>query len=337
MKAWMRKIVVRLIADNGANRQTILTFGEDDDNLAMSITGSKYLSPMKDEFVVAIKNVPTDSAEVSVLSIRDIAFRYITIEAGYVDATMQIFNGYIVYISSKEEDNGKTTTMTIVCSGSYTYNALRGKTFTLRKGTDYKTALMFAAKMSGIPQHQISLTDTLRFKRLQKDTTFDGSIMSILIELQNQDKNLFVHCDFTSQTKFQIWDAVTYTPRFFELTADNIILTNGFPQVEDQGVRFTCLPTFNFIPGDEVIFNDASFINRSIESLSSYQSSPYPDVFVGAVSPLETDSDRIKEIESVKGHYFIKELQYKLENRGQAYEIQLKCYAKSLYESLAQN
>lgn len=333
----MRKLTVTLIADNGAYRQSVLQFGIEEDNLAMTVTGHKYLSPAKDEFIVSIKNIPIESDIMSLVSIRDTNFKYIMINAGYQESDMQIFNGYIVYISGKNEENGKTTTMTIVCSGSYTYNSLRGKTFTLKAGTGYKTALDFAARMSGIHQSQISLSSTLNLKRLKKDTTFDGSVMSMLIELQNQDKNLFVNCDFSSQTKFQIWDATMYTPREILLTTENIVLTSGFPTVEDQGIRFSCLPTFNFIPGDEIIFNEDSFINRSIESLSAYESTPYPDVFVGAVSPIETDTDRIKEIEAVKGHYFIKELQYKLENRGQAFEVQLKCYAKSLYESLAQN
>lgn len=341
----MRKLIVTLIADLGNNRQLFLKLGETIDEktqvridpLDISVKGHKYLSPAKDEFTVVVKNIPMTSDAISMVQIKDIPFRYITIEAGYESASMQIFNGYIVYISSKREDNGKTVSMYITCSGSYTFNALQGKTFTLKGGVDYKTALLFAARMSGIYPYQLSLSDTLRHKRLKSDTTFDGSIISMLIELQNQDRNLFVHCDYSgSQTKFQVWDATMFITRQIHLTPENIILTNGFPTIEDQGVRFTCLPFFNFKPGDEVIFDDDSYINRSIESLSSYMSSPFPDIYVGAASPLETDSDKIKEIEATKGHYNILDLNYNLQNRGNAFEIQLKCYSKSFYTTLAQ-
>lgn len=341
MQAWMRKLIVTLVTADKGSIQRTLTFGEndfDDDQLAISIKGTKYLSPMKDEFTVIVKNIPLSSNELSMDAIKDTNFRYIYIEAGYQENSMQIFNGYIVYISSKHEDNGKTMSMSIVCSGSYTFNNLQNtKTFTIAKGTTYRDALRAAARLSGISDSQINIVKTLRFKRLTKNITFDGSIMSMIIELQNQDRNLLCHCDYTSDSKFQVWDATMTSQRCMTLTINDIILVNGFPTIEDQGVRFTCLPTFNFIPGDEIIFNESSFINRSIDSLNAYISNPYPDVYVGAVSPLETNPEKIKYAESVKGHYIIKELSYSLENRGQAYNVQVKCYAKNLYNSIAQN
>lgn len=340
MIAWMRKLIVTLVADYQNGMQRFLTIGEtsdEQDALSISITGTKYLSPMKDEFAISIKNIPVESDKVSMLQIKDTNFKYITIEAGYEENSEIVFNGYIVYISSKLEDNGKTVNVSIVCSGSYTFNSLHGKTYTIRKGTTYRTALLSAARVSGIHESQISLSSTLLYKRLQKDTTYDGSLMSMIIELQNQDKNLLCHCDFTSKSKFQVWDATLQGTRELKMNTNNIMLTNGFPTIEDQGIRFTCLPILNLIPGDEIIISEDSFINRSIDSLSSYMSTPYPDVFVGAVSPLETDPEKIKEIEAVKGHYIIKELRYKLENRGHAFEMTVKCYAKSLYKALSQN
>lgn len=319
MEAWMRVLKVTLIAELGKRKQKQIVFGESayEDQLSISVTGTKFLSPMKDEFVVHIKNIPQENAEVSVDELTSNEFRYLTIEAGYQNYSEQIFNGYIVSLTSKREDKNKTLDVVIVCSGSYTYNNLHGKTYTIKKGTSYYNAIMFAAMMSGIVQSEMKLTNTLKYKYLQNDIVFDGTLTSILIQLQQVDKTLLCHCDYTSQTKFSIWNANAFVPRLMTLTSENVILSNGFPSLEDQGVVFTVLPFFNFIPGDEIIFNDTSFINLALESLNAYTSTPYPQKFVSA-----------------EGHYIIRELRYNLENRGNDFNINLKCYSKEIYEQI---
>lgn len=337
MEAWIRTLNVTLIADLGSAGQKRITFRSDDE-ISIEATGTKYMKPDLDEFTVIIKNVPTSNADYSIQYIKDIDFRYIVIEAGYRDSSaIQIFSGYIVYVSSIREDKNTTMSMIITCSGSYTYNNLTGHTFTVKRGISYYDALMVGATMSKIQSANISLSKSLRYKRLDKDLTFDGTFSGMITELQKRDNNLLCHCDFSSDTKFNVWDATVYSPRVMHLNQDNIVLANGFPTIEDQGITMTCLPVFNFIPGDEVILDDNTFVNISITSLSAYTSSPYPEIYVGEVSPLETNQERIKEIENAKGHYFIRELRYNLASRGNNFTVTMKCYAKSIYSSIAQN
>lgn len=316
MEAWMRTLKVTLISDVAKKR---LVFGDNpyDDQLAISISGTKYLSPLKDEFTVHIKNIPQENSELSVVELKDLDFRYITIEAGYQGLSDILFNGYIISLTSKREDNNKTLDVVLVCSGSYMYNNLHGSTYTVKKGTSYHSLVSFTATMSKIKPSEIKLSNSLKYKYLQHDLSFDGTLSSLLIQLQQEDKTLLCHCDYTSQTKFSLWNATTFVPRLMTLTQDNIILSNGFPSLEDQGIVFNVLPFFNFIPGDEIIFNDKSFINLAIESLSSYSSTPYPEKFV-----------------SPEGHYIIRELRYNLENRGSQFSVTIKCYAKEIYENI---
>ena len=84
-----------------------------------------------------------------------------------------------------------------------------------------------------------------------------------------------------------------------------------------DGIDFEVLPFFNFIPGDEVILDDASLINVSVNSLSAYESNPEPDHYANA-----------------EGKYIAKELAYNLTNRDSSFSCTLKCYAKSLYNNI---
>lgn len=345
MDAWLRKLKVTLYADLGDRNHVELSFGDDPlkDQLAISISGTKFMSPMKDEFTIHIKNIPENSDR-SVIQLKDIDFRYVSIDAGYAGMSERLFFGYIVSMTTKRIDNTKTLDTILVCSGSYTYNNLHGKTLTLKKGLSYYDALMFAARLSGIMPGELELPNTLKRKRFQQDFTFDGTLTSMLIQLQQLDKSLLCHCDFTSHSKFKIWDANVFTPRLVKLNPDNIVLTNGFPSIEDQGIVFTVLPFFNFIPGDEIIFDDAKFINVAIESLSSYTSIPDPSKFIasGNESNFVYDENQNKSYEeqlksyvaNFQGRYIIRELRYNLENRGNDFTIGIKCYSKELYQKI---
>ena len=96
-----------------------------------------------------------------------------------------------------------------------------------------------------------------------------------------------------------------------------MILSNGYPSITKDGIDFTVLPFFNFMPGDELILDDTSLINVSVDSLSSYSSNPEPEHYVDA-----------------EGKYFIKQLSYTLQNRGSDFSCKLHCYAKSLYDNI---
>ena len=117
--AWIRKLKITLMSET-SHKQII--FGDSAEYARLTnayaedptikVTGTKYLSPLKDEFIVYIKNVPMQADDTiadvaSVSEIKEGNYRYITIESGYQDASMVIFNGYIVFISSKREEANK--------------------------------------------------------------------------------------------------------------------------------------------------------------------------------------------------------------------------------------
>jgi hypothetical protein len=324
--AWIRKLKITLMSET-SHKQII--FGDSAEYARLTnayaedptikVTGTKYLSPLKDEFVVYIKNVPMQADDTiadvaSVSEIKEGNYRYITIESGYQDASMVIFNGYIVFISSKREEANKTISLILTCSGSYMYNNLNSLYFTVKKGTSYYSALTFAARRSGLSAKQVSIDSALKHRFLQQDTTYDGTLTSILTELNTSDHKILCHNDLTSSGKFTIWDGSLVSKRTIHLTKENIILSNGFPTVNKEGIEFEILPFFNFIPGDEVILDDKTFIDEVITSLSSYEQMPSPHQYV--------DSE---------GKYIIKELSYNLENRGDSFSLTLKCYSKANY------
>lgn len=314
--AWIRHLTITMSSEQ-CKKQVI--FGNSDDtNLTISVTGTKYLSPLKDEFVVKIKNIPIESSDdetASQVAIVKNGFRYIRIEAGYKDAHMEIFNGYVVYCHVVREDNNTTTSMIITCSGYYMYANALHMNFTLKSGTSYYSAIWFAARRAGIQDIQIS--NTLKHRFLKKDTAYDGTLSSLLIQLQDSDYKILMNQDYTSKSVLNVWDGTILSKRVVNLTAENIILSNGYPTIENEGISFHVLPFFNFMPGDVVIMTDETFINKNISGISAYESDPEPEHYIDA-----------------EGKYIIKELQYNLENRGSNFDLTLKCYSASLYQSI---
>lgn len=314
--AWMRFLKITLTSDI-LLKQIVIGGSGYNDNLTIDITGTKYLAAAKDEFTVTIKNIPNEASSdnVSAVAIKDGGYGYIKIDAGYEDLYMTIFDGYVVYVSSIKSDNNKTSSMILVCSGSYTYNNLKKLSFTLKKNTTLYSAITFAARKTGISKLDIS--KTLKHRRLSSNTSYDGSLSSLLIALGENDQKILCHCDKTSGSVLKVWDGTITSSRVIQLTSENIILSNGYPSITKDGIDFVVLPFFNFMPGDTVILDNSTFINASVDSLSAYSSNPEPEHYL--------DSE---------GKYFIKQLSYKLQNRGSEFSCTLHCYAKSLYDNI---
>lgn len=339
----MRRLRVTLISDElerevvfGDAAAVMRERGEDygsapPDDVSISISGSKYLTAQKDEFTIKISNIPTvaggeGDAPLSVICSIEKPYRYAAVYAGYGDQMMRVFLGYIVTATSKRSGNGVTNELILVCSANATYGNLTGRSFTLKKGTSVYQALTFAAKMTKV--QPISIDRSLKHNFLKSDTSFDGTIFSMLVALQNRDYEILCHTDFSSGVKVKVWKGRTTASRKYALDRQSVLIVGGYPNIEDQGVVLTTLPIFNYIPGDEITI-DASLFDIPIESLSSYESSPQPYHYLGELTLDE-------ETGAYYGTFLIYELRYALQNRGGDFSVEIKGYAKSLYSAITQ-
>lgn len=112
MKAWMRILEVHLTS-RLLKRKFIFGTNDDvtDNNLNISITGSKYMSTLKDICTIKIDNLTYDE----IIAIIKGQYYDVEVRCGYKDAGSRIiFKGGVLYISNSLNSD-KTNTAIILC------------------------------------------------------------------------------------------------------------------------------------------------------------------------------------------------------------------------------
>ena len=96
---------------------------------------------------------------------------------------------------------------------------------------------------------------------------------------------------------------------------NSIIINGGNPTVSSEGLHVKLLPTYNICPGN-ILCIDNSLIDISSNSEKAYEN--FNPNFLDAT-----------------GRYMVYEVDYVFENRGPAFQLDIKGRALSLYQNLA--
>lgn len=309
-KVWMRQLQVILTSSSLKKR---LVFGGNTeigkDDLSISVTGTKYLSALKDAFTVKISNLTY--AEICEL----INGKYydVEIKAGYRTSGMHtIFKGGVLYISNVFGDR-KTNECIIFCAAQmiakFGQNRLN---LTLNSGINMKAAIEFVSRRAGIQNTNIN--DDLAKKILNSSETISTTIGNYLTSLCDSN-NYIINSDESYGSAYNIINPYRTDARLIKLDASTIILTGGSPSLTSEGMMLTLMPTFNFVCGDTVIV-DNSILDIGITNASDWTKN----------YGFYLDKD---------GKYIVYQIDYSLENRGSNFEIKMLCKSKSLFSSLA--
>jgi len=309
IKAWMRLLTVTFTSTTLCKEVTIGR--NENDNLDISVVGYKYLSALKDNFTVEIKNL-TYSEVVRLIRGK---FDRIEIKCGYksMSTPHSIFKGYVMYISNKLDD-ASTNTVYVICTSRLMGVYNKKMNLTLNSSLNMYNVLNFLCKRAGITDANIS--EEFKTKILHTTTTTSSTIGNVLEQLLSNSDTYEVQSDASGCNTVTIFDSYRTDRRLIPINSNNVLLTNGYPTISSDGVSMSMLPTFNFMPGDTIQI-DNSIIDVSLTSLSEVKSSPLPTIFMDE-----------------QGLYTIYQIEYRLENRGRNFYCGLLAKSRSLTKGL---
>lgn len=307
MRVWKRDLQVILSSKLLGKR---VVFGDHDEvNLDMNISGCKYMSALKDNFSIRITNLTY--AEIVYLIKGE--FYDIEIKAGYKEGAgcHTIYKGGVLYISNELGDK-KSNTVIILCASDLVAKYGQSRlNLTLNSGINMYSAIKFFCRRAGISD--MNVPEELKHKIIQESPSVNGVIGSVLESLCNA-KGVSINTDASNGGTVTMWNAATTDKRVIKIKKDMMIFTGGYPRINSEGVTITVMPTFNFMPGDTIVIDNA-----------------FLDISAGTKEEVFKNNQIYMD---ANGEYLVFEVGYELQNRGSNYQVKLLCKAKSLVKNL---
>lgn len=316
INTWMRVLTIKLTSKKLKKR---LIFGNNweqrknnknvtDIELSINVDGTKYLSSLKDQCIIKINNLTYKE----IIQIIDGEYYEVEIITGYQNGnSFTIFNGGVLYVSNKLQD-ASTNEVIIICTNKLVAKYGQNKmNLSLNSGINMYSAIKFITERAGIKNSYI---DEKFKKQTLKTVEAQTSKITSWLDAFTTANNLVVQGDSSEGNDVSIWNPARTNSRTIKLTNNNIILTNGYPKVNSEGLTITILPTLNLCPGDTIVI-DNSIIDLSVSSKSQ---------------ALKNAGQYVDK----NGQYVILEITFSLSNRDSNFSYEIKGRAKSLYQNI---
>ena len=308
VRNWIRLLSVEF--SNGGN--TVVygnKFLQGKNDVSIHVSGSKFMGALKDSCKIVIDNLPYSE----LLNLIDGKYFDVKIKAGYKgsgDVTM--FDGGVLYISNNRT-NTKTTQAIILCASKLVAKFSQSRiNLTLNSGLNLYSAAKYVLSKAGVKNPNISegLKSTI-IKNVQNVNDTAGGWLNKLLE---NNKSFVCNSDNSFSSNVTLFDAANSQNRYITLTNKILDLTGGYPQISSEGLRLTCMPTYNFMCGD-IIKIDNSVIQAPISSQKALTS---PSTFF-------IDED---------GEYIIFEIDYSFENRGENFTMDILAKSRNKFRKI---
>lgn len=313
MKAWMRILTVTLTS---SKLKRALTFGDskrsNNVELNINVNISKYMSSLKDTCEIKIDNL-TYSEIVQMISGE---YYDVEVKCGYRAGNVSsVFKGGVLYISN-DLGNLKTNTVTILCASLMVARfSQRRLSLSLNSGINTYSAMNFICRNAGIANSNVS--EQFKNKILNDITTVSDTAASWFANFATQNPSTILNVDDISGASLSIYDINESKGRVIKLSTDKVLLTNGYPRLNAQGLTLSTTPTFPFVCGDTILIDNA-FLNMSVTS----------DKDANKNYGFYLDRD---------GLYVIFELSYELTNRSNEFSLTMQCKSRSLIANIFGN
>jgi len=313
MKAWMRQIQIILTSEALRKR---MTFGTNEENggndLNIQVTGTKYMSSLKDEFTVKITNL----TYAQILELINGQYYDVEIKAGYRTAGLHtIFKGGVLYISNVFGDRKSNDVMIFCASKMIAKFGQKRMNLSLNSGINMYAAIKFITSRSGATGN---IDEDLKHKILTESQSSNGTSASWL-DMFSSKNGFALSSDASYGNAFTVFNPYRKDARVIKIEPSTIILTSGYPTLTTEGLNICVMPTFNFMCTDTIaIPND--IIDMGITSASDYKNN------VGFY--LDTSG------ENGYGNYMIYKIEYSLQNRGSDFSLKILAKARSLMSKL---
>ena len=316
---WMRQIEVRLTSIK--NKERIIYGGDKATQLNISVNGNKYISALKDNGSFTISNLTY--AEIMKIILGE--YYMIEIWAGYRTTGMQcFFKGYVSYISDKIAERRDNNCYILFASRMVAQYSQKRMNLNLNSGVNLYAAYRYICMKQGINSSQ--LDPSLKNRFMSEVTSNYGTPATLIDQMAQNSNDLYIDTDssFDGAGVFNISDLKS--KRWFKINPNTINFAKGNPTIDKDGLHITLLPTVCFKPGD-IIQIPNYIIDASISDPNSV-SSTFKSNYI------DQGNTNTENVGSSYGNYMIIELNYAFQNRGTAFEINVKARSLNILRNI---
>lgn len=355
--AWKRILKVTLYNDSGE----ALTFGNEDCieetysedgsvrrtpkvGLRVEVSGTKYLSSMKDEFTIFIYNLDWMTImKINGTGDGKTGFHNVRIEVGYKSLNngqpKKIFEGGVMYVSNNRSDLKQNKTI-LICTSKLIANAYKKRmNLTLSSGLNMYAAYKYLANKAGLTN--IYVTPDVQNKTISNDMPINGDVISIFDNIVNSSNNLTsstvtaVSTDSTTDAdgtdaSLNVLSLFKTPKRTISINASDGLLINKYASVTTEGINFDALCTINLSPGD-LIRMDNSLIDVSAGSKSEAIK------MASTMVKIDQNTEKTASNETTVtqyGYYYVWQVSYHLDNAYGDFTQSVVCKSRNLLSGI---
>lgn len=319
VKIWTRLLYLVFKNDDTGEELVIGKTIDDSKKPRIDISGTKYMSSLKDTFAIKVYNM----TYVEMYTIQKRQLWHIEIYCGYLNGqnyfsftAPKIYDAYLLNMVNSKEDY-KENVVTFI-----TASKLVAKAQQFRLQVSYQSGVNLYAMIKNIGERvgmtNISVSESFKDTFASDVASCDSSASSYLEKISETTNDCFMSTDSTSDSELSVFDL---SEESRNRTAILIDPSKGMlidtPEINSSGLTFSSLPVVNYLIGDTIKI-DNSLINVANGEDSYSGSTKVPNA-------VYMNGD---------GMYYIWQIDYKLTNADGDFKLTLTCKNKEMFENL---
>lgn len=297
---WIRILKVKFSNDAGSS---ITIGGKGSEHLTISVICNKFLSTVKDDATIRIKNL----SYTEILKLITGKYYNVEITCGYENrGSFVVFSGGVLYMSNSLGDR-KTNELIVLCASK-----LIAKFGQVRMSLTINSSINLYSAMSFICRH-VGIKDAVVPRSLAKQVlteckSFDNqTIQTTLDYFAEAYKDVIdgISADDSNGATATVIPTDIKQARTIIVDDNTIDISGGYPRMTNSGLNLTVIPTNLIRCGDILKVNNA-LINIPVTERSQIYNN----------TQLKLNS---------RGLYRVKQMEYDLTNRSQEFSLNLVC------------
>lgn len=319
MKNWIRLLYVRFYNEKRNEEIVVGKTTDDSQKPRITISGNKYLSPVKDNFSIKIYNLRYDE----LIKIMQHELLSVEIYAGYLDEqdfynfnAKCIFRGGVINILNEKRE-WKDNVATFVCASNLVAKGQKWRcSISLASGMNLYSAVKYISDRAGISS---DIDPSLRYQFLKQATIATSSPSSYLEKIEKSNNDFFTNTDGSSGSDLSFFSVSNRKQTPLNINPKKGMMIGEAPEITSNGLTWTSLPVENYSCG-QLVKIDNSWINSSSgqDSLSGTISVPN-SIYLNS-----------------QGLYYIYDLGYSLDNTTGSFQVRIHCWSRSLFENVTE-
>lgn len=319
VKIWTRLLYLVFKNDETGEELVIGKTIDDSKKPKIEISGTKYMSSVKDTFSIKIYNM----TYVQMYTIQKRQLWHIQIFAGYLNGqnyfsftAPKIYDAYLLNMVNSKE-NYKDNVVTFVCASKLVAQAQQFRLqVSYQSGVNLYSMIKYIGEKAGMTN--MNVDDSFKSTFATDVASCDSSASSYLEKISSTNNDCFMSTDSTSDSELSVFtlsdESRSRTTIMIDPSKGMLIDT---PEITSSGLVFSSLPVLQYLIGDTIKIDNA-LVNTSSGEDSYSGSTKVPNAVY-----LNGD-----------GLYYIWQIDYNLSNANGDFVVKLTCKNKEMFENL---